>query len=54
MDANTDANGGQNDDGDSPTAPGNAGVTDPRTDSRAQLAYGLSVRAVRIVSASAE
>lgn len=29
------------------------GVTDPRTDSRAQLAYGLSVRAVRIVSASA-
>ncbi|UJR82018.1 hypothetical protein [Sandaracinus amylolyticus] len=28
------------------------GVTDPRTDSRAQLAYSLSVRAARILSAS--
>jgi hypothetical protein len=30
------------------------GITDPRTDSRSQLAYSLSVRAARILSASAE
>lgn len=30
------------------------GVTDPRTDSRTTLAYGLAVRSVRIVSASAQ
>jgi hypothetical protein len=30
------------------------GVTDPRTDERAELAYTLSVRAARILSASAE
>lgn len=29
------------------------GVTDPRSDARAELAYGLAVRAARIVSASA-
>jgi hypothetical protein len=30
------------------------GVTDPRTDSRADRAYGMAVRAARLVSASAE
>ena len=53
MDANTDANtdanggqnGGQNGDGDSPTAPGNAGVTDPRTLSVSQR-INLLVRAL--------
>ena len=30
------------------------GITDPRTDSRSQLAYSLSVRAARILSASAQ
>jgi hypothetical protein len=30
------------------------GVTDPRTDARADRAYGMAVRAARLVSASAE